>query len=155
MPSSCRFYKLRQKIWLYKKNPRTRNRRRQSSQMAVIKRSDGNTTVLVPSVPVPKSCARCGRRYEGVGGQYICPNCRGGCLGVANRQLSFRERQIVSLIRQAKANKEIAYELRLTEGTVKDYLHNIFRKLGVKNRTELALRRDSDLTYSSAPRWDN
>ncbi len=72
---------------------------------------------------------------------------------MVSRQLSFRERQIVDLVREAKANKEIAAELCLTEGTIKEYLHNIFRKLGVKNRTELALRRDADLEYEyTAPR---
>ncbi|MGO9256246.1 MAG: response regulator transcription factor [Bryobacteraceae bacterium] len=54
--------------------------------------------------------------------------------------LSFRESQIVTLIRQAKANKVIAYELCLTEGTVKEYLNRIYRKLQVSNRTALALR---------------
>jgi DNA-binding NarL/FixJ family response regulator len=54
--------------------------------------------------------------------------------------LSFREKQVVALIRQAKANKEIAYELCLSEGTVKEYLNRIFKKLQVRNRTELALR---------------
>jgi DNA-binding NarL/FixJ family response regulator len=54
--------------------------------------------------------------------------------------LSRRETQIVALIRQAKANKEIAYELCLSEGTVKEYLNRIYKKLQVKNRTELALR---------------
>jgi DNA-binding NarL/FixJ family response regulator len=58
---------------------------------------------------------------------------------VVRRELSFREKQVVNLIKQAKANKEIAYELRLTEGTIKEYLFTIFKKLGVKNRTELAL----------------
>jgi len=59
--------------------------------------------------------------------------------GLVRRELSLRERQVVNLIRQAKANKEIAYELRLTEGTIKEYLFIIFKKVGVKNRTELAL----------------
>jgi two-component system nitrate/nitrite response regulator NarP len=36
-------------------------------------------------------------------------------------------------------NKEIAHELHLSEGTIKEYLHRIFRKLGTKNRTELAV----------------
>jgi two-component system nitrate/nitrite response regulator NarL len=54
--------------------------------------------------------------------------------------LSCREAQVVALVRQAKANKEIAYELSLTEGTVKEYLARIYRKLQVRNRTELALR---------------
>lgn len=40
---------------------------------------------------------------------------------------------------QAKLNKEIAYELHLTEGTVKEYLNRIFRKLEVTNRTALAV----------------
>ena len=54
--------------------------------------------------------------------------------------MSCRETQVVALVRQAKANKEIAYELSLTEGTVKEYLARIYRKLQVRNRTELALR---------------
>jgi hypothetical protein len=43
------------------------------------------------------------------------------------------------LISRAKLNKEIAHELHLSEGTIKEYLHHIFRKLGTTNRTELAL----------------
>ena len=68
----------------------------------------------------------------------------------ANRQLSFREQQIVDLIGQAKTNKEIAYELCLTEGTVKEYLHHIFRKLKVTNRTELALRAHQEASLPRA-----
>jgi DNA-binding NarL/FixJ family response regulator len=54
-------------------------------------------------------------------------------------QLSLRERQIIELIQQAKSNKEIAHELCLTVGTVKEYVYHIFRKLGVANRTQLAI----------------
>jgi DNA-binding NarL/FixJ family response regulator len=46
----------------------------------------------------------------------------------------------VALIAEAKANKEIAYDLCLSEGSVKQYIHHIFRKLNVTSRTELALR---------------
>ena len=53
--------------------------------------------------------------------------------------LSFREKQVVELVAQAKLNKEIAHELHLTEGTIKEYLNRIFRKLGKTNRTELAV----------------
>lgn len=56
-----------------------------------------------------------------------------------NPELSVREKQIVELVQQAKLNKEIAHELHLTEGTIKEYLNRIFRKLGVSNRTELAI----------------
>jgi DNA-binding NarL/FixJ family response regulator len=67
------------------------------------------------------------------------------------RHLTFREKQIVDLVSQAKLNKEIAYELHLSEGTIKEYLFQIFRKLGVKNRTDLAVwslihRAECDLT---------
>jgi DNA-binding NarL/FixJ family response regulator len=56
-----------------------------------------------------------------------------------SRDLSFREKQIVELVCQAKLNKEIAFALCLTEGTIKEYLNRLFRKLQVKNRTELAM----------------
>jgi len=56
-----------------------------------------------------------------------------------SRHLSFREKQIANLVSQAKLNKEIASELHLTEGTIKEYLNRIFRKLEVKNRTQLAI----------------
>ncbi len=56
-----------------------------------------------------------------------------------SRHLSFREKQIAQLVCQAKLNKEIAYELCLTEGTIKEYLNRIFRKLEVKDRTQLAI----------------
>jgi len=43
------------------------------------------------------------------------------------------------LVAQGKANKEIAFSLILTQGTVKEYLFRIFRKVEVTNRTELAI----------------
>ena len=55
----------------------------------------------------------------------------------------------MQLIQQARTNKEIAYELCLTVGTVKEYVYHIFRKLGVTNRTELALRRRDDRNASA------
>ena len=55
------------------------------------------------------------------------------------RHLTPREKQIVDLISRAKLNKEIAYELHLSEGTIKEYLNKVYRKLGLKNRTELAV----------------
>jgi DNA-binding CsgD family transcriptional regulator len=54
--------------------------------------------------------------------------------------LTVREHQITALVAVGLANKEIACQLRLSEGTVKVHLHNIFRKTGVKNRTALTLR---------------
>jgi two-component system nitrate/nitrite response regulator NarP len=54
--------------------------------------------------------------------------------------LTRRERELIELVRQGLRNRDIAAELGVTEGTVKVYLHAIFDKLHVENRTELALK---------------
>lgn len=54
--------------------------------------------------------------------------------------LTRRERELIELVRQGLRNRDIAAELGVTEGTVKVYLHAIFDKFNVENRTELALR---------------
>ncbi len=104
---------------------------------------------------MPRSCARCGSGFHTRGKEYTCTACRRPKTAPAHQPghaLSFRERQIVALIAEAKANKEIAYHLRLSEGTVKEYLYHIFRKLNVTSRTELALRsvRDGFLDRTTA-----
>lgn len=53
--------------------------------------------------------------------------------------LSNREREIVGLVAQGHKNKEMAEKLFISEQTVKNHLHNIFDKLGVSDRLELAL----------------
>ena len=53
--------------------------------------------------------------------------------------LTPREKAIANLVSQGMRNREIADELGMTEGSVKVYLHRIYEKLGVNNRTELAL----------------
>ena len=58
--------------------------------------------------------------------------------------LSPRERQLVALVGRGLRNREIAAQLGITEGTVKVYLHALFDKLGVANRTELAIRAGDD-----------
>lgn len=54
--------------------------------------------------------------------------------------LTPRERELVELVRTGMRNRDIAMQLGVTEGTVKVYLHAIFEKVGVDNRTELAMR---------------
>ncbi|NUQ18270.1 MAG: response regulator transcription factor [Sphingomonas sp.] len=54
--------------------------------------------------------------------------------------LTPRERELIELVRQGLRNRDIAAQLGVTEGTVKVYLHAIFDKVGVDNRTELAMR---------------
>jgi two-component system nitrate/nitrite response regulator NarL len=63
-------------------------------------------------------------------------------------RLSPRERELVNLVRKGLRNREIAEKLGVTEGTIKVYLHAVFEKLGVSNRTELAIRADEFLAES-------
>jgi len=51
--------------------------------------------------------------------------------------LTARQTQIAVLVQQGLSNKEIALELRLSEGTVKLHVHNILLKLGVCSRREI------------------
>jgi DNA-binding NarL/FixJ family response regulator len=51
--------------------------------------------------------------------------------------LTAREWEVMSLVSEGLPNKEVARRLMLSEGTVKIYLHHIFDKLGVPNRTAL------------------
>ena len=58
---------------------------------------------------------------------------------VARPMLTRREVQVTQLVSQGLANKAIAENLGLREGTVKIHLHNIYQKLQVPNRTALIL----------------
>ena len=53
--------------------------------------------------------------------------------------LTEREREVLRLIASGQSNKEIAFTLHLTEGTVKGYVSAILAKLGVADRTQAAL----------------
>jgi len=54
------------------------------------------------------------------------------------RNLSPRERQIVACVLHGKSNKAIEQELFIGRRTVESHLYRIYRKLGVKNRLQLA-----------------
>ena len=54
-------------------------------------------------------------------------------------QLSPREGELVTLVAQGFKNKDIAETMFISEQTVKNHLHNIFDKLDVSDRLELAL----------------
>ena len=56
-----------------------------------------------------------------------------------NFSLSEREHDIVKLLAQGLTNADIAQQLFLTEGTVRNYTSEIFRKLGVSDRTQAAV----------------
>jgi DNA-binding NarL/FixJ family response regulator len=52
--------------------------------------------------------------------------------------LSAREVQVLELIVQGLANKQIAYSLSIAEHTVKNHVKSILSKLGVQDRTQAA-----------------
>ena len=54
--------------------------------------------------------------------------------------LSEREQEILKLVAQGANNRQIASQLFLAEGTVKNYVSTIFDKLHVTDRTQAALR---------------
>ncbi len=53
--------------------------------------------------------------------------------------LTEREREILALVAQGKANKEIAAELVISERTARTHVSNILSKLGLASRTQAAL----------------
>ncbi len=53
--------------------------------------------------------------------------------------LTQRQREVLECLRLGKSNKQIAYELGLSEGTVKIHVTAIFKSLGVKNRTQAVI----------------
>jgi len=62
-------------------------------------------------------------------------------------ELTRRETEVARLVSFGSRNKEIARELDISEGTVKMHLHNLYEKLKVTSRTELAiLVRDKGLS---------
>ena len=57
---------------------------------------------------------------------------------MARDLLSRRELDVARLVARGMRNKEVARELTITEGTVKMYLHNVYDKLEIASRVELA-----------------
>jgi DNA-binding CsgD family transcriptional regulator len=54
------------------------------------------------------------------------------------RALTGREREVMLFAAAGLPNKQIARHLNLCEGTVKLHLHNVYCKMGVRNRSSLA-----------------
>lgn len=54
--------------------------------------------------------------------------------------LTEREREILALVSRGASNRQIAENLYLTEGTVKNHMSNILSKLGVRDRTQAAIK---------------
>lgn len=58
--------------------------------------------------------------------------------GDAQTELTRRETEILQLVAAGLSNKEIAAQLTITEGTVKNHVHNTLEKLHLSNRTQAA-----------------
>jgi DNA-binding NarL/FixJ family response regulator len=54
-------------------------------------------------------------------------------------ELSEREREVLSFVARGQANKQIAHALGISERTVKAHVGNIFRRIGVSDRTSAAM----------------
>jgi DNA-binding NarL/FixJ family response regulator len=54
-------------------------------------------------------------------------------------ELTPQQRRVLMLLTEGKSNKQIAFEIAVTEATVKAHLSQIFRKLGVKSRTQAVI----------------
>ncbi len=74
--------------------------------------------------------ARDAGRGSGTGANTAAP-------GIA--ELTDREREMIALVAEGKSNQEIATECFISEKTVKTHVGNILAKLGLKDRTQLAI----------------
>lgn len=74
---------------------------------------------------------------------------------IANRnrsmmdELTRREREVALLVAEGVSNREISRQLDVTERTVKAHLTSIFRKTGIKDRVQLALKVSAQPQLSS------
>jgi DNA-binding NarL/FixJ family response regulator len=64
--------------------------------------------------------------------------------------LTPRQQGVLGLLMRGKSNKEIARFLGLSEGTIKIHCMSIYRELGVKNRTQAAMRAEQLLPELSS-----
>jgi DNA-binding NarL/FixJ family response regulator len=97
-------------------------------------------------------------------GEAICPPCFSKAIFAAaakylststeltvlsSNGLSRREQQLVGLVRIGLTNKEIAARLNLSERTIKNHVHRIFRKVGVRDRVAMVERCSHDVNTKS------
>lgn len=96
------------------------------------------TRALLPKTSSVEIHADCLRRVAN-GGIWVENGLSAQLLSVKQTNLTRRERQLMTLLAQGLKNKEIAWRLAITEGTVKVYLSRLFEKVGANDRFDLAL----------------
>lgn len=87
--------------------------------------------IYVPPAAILGDGPGVGGAAPGSGGQ------GGGAAGAP--ALTQRQRDVLRCLREGKSNKQIAYELGLSEGTVKIHVTAVMRSLGVRNRTQAVI----------------
>lgn len=111
----------------------------------------GGTRVIVPNDISGADLIRIVRTVH-QGGYYVAPSLLARLLarygrpagaGIAAQSvpamLSFRERQILTLLAKGCSNKEIGLQLTLSDKTIKHYVTGLLHKLRVRNRTQAAM----------------
>ena len=108
-----------------------------------------------------RNCYRCGHGFHSYIHKFsdakVCKQCRAPkqkappAWEALGKPLTFRHEQICRLIAQGDLNKEIAYKLGLTEGTVKVYISQIFARTGLTNRVQIAMWWSQKSDNSSKP----
>jgi DNA-binding NarL/FixJ family response regulator len=69
------------------------------------------------------------------------------------RRPSRRQMRVIELVAQGMKNREIARELGIAEHVVRNYLSNIYDRVGVNNRVELALWYEARKHEGRLPSW--
>ncbi|MBE9006403.1 response regulator transcription factor [Fortiea sp. LEGE XX443] len=62
-------------------------------------------------------------------------------------ELTPREKEVLKLIATGASNREIAQELYISEGTVKNHVTNILNRLNLRDRTQAAIIANTFLSY--------
>lgn len=60
--------------------------------------------------------------------------------GFMKNELTKREKEVISILIKGKSNEQIAKNLHVSVNTIRTHLSSSFKKLNVKNRTELVIK---------------
>jgi DNA-binding NarL/FixJ family response regulator len=88
--------------------------------------------------PVTLAAARLIREGGSFVPSHLLPTVQSSGRPTQQKRLTSREDEVLGQLQRGKANKIIAYELGMSESTVKVHIRNIMRKMGATNRTQVA-----------------